>query len=48
MAKTRARRAKLHAIDSARVHNIFDHTRPTTETRATSEKYDPAATTSAS
>jgi len=27
MAKRAARRAKLHAIDSARVHNlIFDHT----------------------
>ncbi|UYN95271.1 MAG: PhoH family protein [Enhydrobacter sp.] len=25
MAKRAARRAKLHAIDSARVHNIFDH-----------------------
>jgi phosphate starvation-inducible PhoH-like protein len=28
MAKRAARRAKLHAIDSARVHNIFDHTPP--------------------
>ena len=26
MAKRAARRAKLHAIESARVHNIFDHT----------------------
>ena len=26
MAKRAARRAKLHAIDSARIHNIFDHT----------------------
>jgi len=26
MAKRAARRAKLHAIDSARVHNVFDHT----------------------
>lgn len=25
MAKRAARRAKLHAIDSARIHNIFDH-----------------------
>jgi len=39
----------LHAIDSARVHNlIFDHPPATTRIRLPPEKYGLAATTSAS
>ncbi len=49
MAKRAARRAKLHAIDSARIHSVvFDNTPANDRDQSYIKKVSPAATTNGS